>query len=790
MGRLLSFTPAGIALFAIFLNPLLPADNAWLAAIRILLGFSAVLLTPGYTLLRLIVRGPLTIFDTITLSAAISIIITEGLCAFSLLIHVPTHEVMRGLLLSTIGVSMLSLLRPSPGGATELPSRLATAGIAACLVVAVALYFEGGVSAWSWHPTAAILTWEDALHINIIQRLMTLAQPAISDLLPLQGVVYTYPFPGTHYLFALAAQAAAIGDAVFVYDKARPVLWLVTVAAYWRLARDLTNRREIADFLPLVFSLAVIAGGLARLPGLYSGQVAPTSHAAVVAAEAWLPLLLAITVRLADRTLPTGLWRLHWVLAFGMAATLIAVHPRQVVQELVYVGTLAAALAVFGRDWRRGAKVGGLAVAITAAMLAYLHWHSAALPWLQNTLAEGRHTFLTAISGMPWWRFIGPLDPDLQYVYGLETYTLKGLSGILMAITPLMLWRFRRQPAMVMAGASMAAFMLMAGVGGISILVILATNDEMLMMPAQNWAIFLRVILVAALFEAGVLLQGRRRRPLVAALVAGLATWGISHISGPWFSLIYVPVFVALAIVLWLIWRRGMKEDIPAPLPGSVASGWLIPALIVCFGILAAIFDLTAGPLGTVSRAWHANIPGQRMMQLLEGEKVQVGIRPHQDCAPTELSIRVPYRSAEATARIRPCLPPPELLEWGARALPPEAVVAVNILGWFYPQPFLNVQVPAMPRGGQPLRDARATQPDVAREFDRLPPDTGQPIFNDDQPEVDILGSITRLRVTHILLDPPYSRLRPNFLRFGWLHEVWHSGEWSVFAVEAGNAPR
>ena len=87
--------------------------------------------------------------------------------------------------------------------------------IAVLAVLAVYLYASG----------SRYDNMEDRIHVAISERLAHLPAPSLRNIYYAPDVVYTYPFPGTHYLVALIARVGGM-PAIFAYAKLRP-FWCV-----------------------------------------------------------------------------------------------------------------------------------------------------------------------------------------------------------------------------------------------------------------------------------------------------------------------------------------------------------------------------------------------------------------------------------------------------------------------------------------------------------------------------------------------------------------------------------
>ena len=148
------------------------------------------------------------------------------------------------------------------------------------LALSVFLYNLGSPVTW----------WEDQVHVAIVRRLSELASPRLDNLYVSPGIVYTYPFPGTHYFMALIARLSDL-DALFVYHKLRFFWGPVALVMLHLAARAVFGPRGIASGVTVTAMALVCSGAFAMVPGFDSGwgQLATFSHASDIAMNVLLP---------------------------------------------------------------------------------------------------------------------------------------------------------------------------------------------------------------------------------------------------------------------------------------------------------------------------------------------------------------------------------------------------------------------------------------------------------------------------------------------------------------------
>ena len=170
------------------------------------------------------------------------------------------------------------------------------------------------------------------------------------------GIVYTYPFPGTHYFMALVARLSDL-DPLFVYHKLRFFWGPAALVMLHLVARAVFGGRAIASAVTVTAVAFVFSGAFAMVPGFGSGwgQLVPYSHASDVAMTVLLPALLVV----AFGYLQAASTRER---TFVLAATamlvlmLTVVHIREVVQFASYIGCFLLVTIVVRRFGRTRAE--------------------------------------------------------------------------------------------------------------------------------------------------------------------------------------------------------------------------------------------------------------------------------------------------------------------------------------------------------------------------------------------------------------------------------------------------
>ena len=810
-------------------------DNPWLAGTKLVVAYMTVGLAPGLLAIHFMPYKKNTFFfQTIGLAGAVSLLIVQMFCVAALLFHfsinVTAITIVSILVLGGVAVNLYDRKTGNQTQDRERPSFLVKAGIASILITALLLYAEGGISTLISGTHSPSLGWEDTLHIGIAQRLATTPSPAIDNVFLYPDFVYTYPFPGIHYFYALVSCVGNFSDVIFVYDKGRFYWWLLSVSLCSELAYFLTGRRIVAETVPLVFSFFVITGALARMPGFYVGQVAPMSHAAVVAGDVLLPgaLLAAITAIMYDDSRSTLAWPM--TIAWGLSMMLILVHPRECVQLLVYLCSFALSLTTLRYKRFYVARALVLTMAILGSLVAYRFWHSEATPALSAVLAADRLEFETFISQMSWKTLIMPLG---LYTYGINL-TFYGLYGIMFVATPIIIWANRDRPGILMIGLSMIGFLLVSYVGWLSIPFIRLTSVEMLTVPVRNWWLFMRLLLVVLIIDLAVLLVRRLygygwREALTYFGTAGLIAppspnekhdkstsaprltpWALAEASIIICSVGALAYFLqtssallrnALLVLVIFLLLTACIAAIIASKTFSVANKDQMSSRylsIAAAGIIAALAVATwmpmNGPLARVKDWLKMSSPEARTKLLYETElaglksdAARSGLTEEGACFVGDKKTIQSSYIGEAITLLAPksCYPPYRLVEWMRKNLPPQSVLWVDLYGVFSPQPFVNVQLALLPLGKpMNLKYLHLQFPKAAEAVRNIRSRGGQqPILDGIENDCELLKRLREFRVTHVVVDPSHNSVTERFETVNFLNRLHRSDGWSIYEV-------
>jgi hypothetical protein len=196
------------------------------------------------------------------------------------------------------------------------------------IVLGVFLYRLGSPVEW----------YEDQVHVAIVRRLTELQSPRLDNIYFVPGIVYTYPFPGTHYFMALVARLSDL-DPLFVYQKLRFFWGPAALVMLYLVARAVFGSLAVASGVVVTAIVFVFSGTFGMVPGFRSGwgQLIPFSHASDVAMTVLLPALLVMCF--GYLLAASGRERAFFLASSAMLALMLTiVHIREVVQVAAYLG--------------------------------------------------------------------------------------------------------------------------------------------------------------------------------------------------------------------------------------------------------------------------------------------------------------------------------------------------------------------------------------------------------------------------------------------------------------------
>lgn len=409
---------------------------------------------------------------------------------------------------------------------------------------------------------------EDQIHAGIARRLSQLPNPGFDNVYVTPGIVYTYPFPGTHYFMGLISRLGDI-DTLFLYHKIR---------FFWAFAGVLI----ISLASRAVFGSAAVAAAVATTSvvfiwnGVFSlgfptgwGQLVPYSHASDIAMSVLLPCLLAAAFSYMRST--EARERAFLLTATTLLiAMLTMVHMREVVQFAAYLGCFALLLMIVRQRgpylWR---AVGLLALTLGIAT-TYTLWQAWMVPLVDNIVDTHRAEVLALASKAPFVDLllapVSTLFPDLLQKFDQIFITL--LPFFLFA-GPIVIVVFRREPLVWLLAAVLIGYLLVMSVPILAVPYIYLTYFEILHLPVRN-VIFFAYMLAGALVYVAVAALERVDRTRMSLPIAGAAAGALALLASMTINQshagFFLPLIAAYALTLAAIvpgpWRTTRQAAI------------------------------------------------------------------------------------------------------------------------------------------------------------------------------------------------------------------------------------
>jgi hypothetical protein len=498
-----------LLLLAAFASRWLDTEDGPAAAIQLVAAAIAVGIVPGALVTMWWRPRPvMTLLELVGLGTIVSFGLVQLLTIAAVAAHFSAATAAVVLVVASTAVAVHLVFQAAP----ELRltyDELIVAGLLG--VLAVALYRLGSPVEW----------FEDQVHVAIVRRLAELTSPRLDNLYFTSGVVYTYPFPGTHYFMALVSTLGGV-DPLFTYHKLRFFWGPAAIVLLYLAAIAIFGGRGVAIAVAVSGLALVFAGSFAAVPGYLSGwgQLTPYSHASDVAMTVLLPALIVAACGYVSAT--AGRERSYFLAASAMLILMLAVvHIREVVQFAVYIGCLllvALARKEF-RDFRRPAAVLLALTIVTAA--AYTFWQSQAATLVGAVLGNQRARLASIVQSTTWRELLfspAPLVLDQFILNANQMY--EGITPVLLWTGPLVLVLFAGRPLVWMVCLATAVYLTVMTVPLLTIPYIYLTYFEILFTPVRN-VIFFLYLFAGAVLHAGLAWLSRWDRTRVIAPAAG-----------------------------------------------------------------------------------------------------------------------------------------------------------------------------------------------------------------------------------------------------------------------------
>jgi hypothetical protein len=575
--------------------------------------------------------------------------------------------------------------------------------------------------------------------------------------------------------------------------------WAIGATTFVYLAAKLVFPSSRLPFVTgLVAILFALNGSFAQV-GAYSwAQLVPLSHASDIAMNVYLPALIVLTLYYLKAPSRTDVC-VFFVMCILLTFLLTVVHIREVVQHVVYLGSLLAALLVFRRDRHLFLRAAGLLGTILVLVVAYITWHKHAVGHI-DTFVQERKEMLAGVARSMSLRelLVAPFAND--YFICNESSFFLGWFPLVLLASPLLVWVYRKQTFMPLIGASIFAYLLIVRLPLLAIPYVYFTYFEILFTPVRN-VVFFIYLLIGPLFYLSAVQIGRLPRwyfrwPALALSCAfvilayrrGFAWFwpaGQAHLRFGTRADVFLLAVLGLFALLFVMGRRYFQESAPDSKEEPSPRRW-VPAFVVL--LVAATLGSRVPECAPVTVAFakerkRATTPTD--LGVFQEDNVPFPYNP-QD--PTRMSGNPTIRTAHAVSSP----PSPELMKWAGKNLSPHSVLAINLLNRYSPALFLPQQFPFWPHvdtstGGY----FRRIFPEYYNLLEaRLAKYQAQPFFNSCESLEERVEYLEKLHITHVLVDPMYHD-ELNSVLAQWptrFVQQFDDGRWSLYRVSAGEA--
>jgi len=599
----------------------LDAEDASGAALKILSATLIVGIVPG-ALVTLLwrPRPQLTLLEVIGYGAAVSFGLVHLLTMLAVAVHVNAAFIVGILVIgSALMAARVIHLRPASAGHVQRSSGGVTVSLDEVLVLSLLLalgwflYFLG----------SPVDSYEDQVHVAIVRRLSQLEYPRLDNFYFAPGIVYTYPFPGTHYFMALIARLGDI-DALFLYHKLRFFWGPAALVMLYLTARAVFGTRAVACAVTVTAVVLACSGIFAMVPGFPFGwaQLVPYSHASDVAMTVLLPAMLVVAFGYLQAESRRERAFFFAVTAM-LALMLTVVHIREMVQFAAYLGCFLAVAVAF-RAFRSYVRPTVALLALVVAIAAiYTAWQARLASFVSVIVGDQRAQLVSIVTSSslqaltlgPVSTLLGDFVPNVEQIFD-------GLTPFFLFTGPVVILLFRRQPLVWLISSSMVAYLAVMSVPLLAIPYIYLTYFEILYTPVRNIIVFVYLCAGAALY---VLVVGLTRidRTRLSPLVAGIAGGALALLtslclnrSGRGF---FVPLIAAYGLTF--LFLRG------EPLRRKISARTVVAALVGLLALVALWPDHPPVPrTALVNVRWSAGLPEarraalERQFTLTEGE--------------------------------------------------------------------------------------------------------------------------------------------------------------------------
>jgi len=755
----------GCLVLAVTLHFISPEGAVWSAA-RIVSATLTVLIVPG-ALLLLIAKldVPITILEVVGLGAALTLGILTLCTIVCMLAQIPVSFAAYAAVIGSVTLFFVAVRQKSKGALTTITcSRSEWLLLAGIVVVGFFLFLHG----------SPLSPGEDQIHIAVVRRLTVLQDPSIYNVYLTPGLVYTYPFPVTHVIYALTSIVSGL-DPLLVYHKMRFIWAVLAILSVFLATKRIFDNSKLAFVSGWTCIVLVAAGVFAEVSPLMWAQLAPFSHASDVAMGVLLPLLLVSTFYyLGSESRRDTL--IFLLISLLMILTLVVAKIREIVQFMVYASSFLILLVVTKQHRPLAKKMAILVGAALAVVGLYVLYHRLTVTSVSSIVDFNRGQILGLWENRPLLDWIARPFNDDKFVNNFNLF-FNNINAIVLLCSPLVLLAFFRNKLLSFVLVGVFAYLIIIRFPFLSVPYLTFTYFDMLSTPVRNVIYFIFVLTGPLVYIAAILFS--KIKPLVWALVTVFGAAFAASASSDWTRDIFVeqpdwfflPLLIALPMAYRISFTRWAK---------SFGGLWRETEFTQRPAVLAAVF---IGALSFFLFRPDASLALRNKTIATDLEQV-ISLAT----APLGSADYVVHATGKVfQAKGTNDVPTPELVQWMKQNIPSNSVLAVNIFNGNILTTFVPQRVPAWPLlFYDPVNYCR-NFPDYCKEADSAFQRYGtQPFFNGDETNEERLNFIEMFDISYVVVDPGYCDSMGRVLgahpeRF---LKLYDQSRWSVYKVK------
>ncbi len=736
------------------------------SAVKVVSVSLTILIVPGVLLILIVkLKSPLTILELGGLGAALSIGTVTLLTILCMLTHTSFLFAVLALIIGSFFLVAVAIRQNATVGLTTItaakPEWLFFAGL---VVIGFLLYLHG----------SPLAPGEDQIHIAVARRLAILQHPSIYNIYLTPDLVYSYPFPVTHVVYALTSILSGL-DVLFVYHKMRFVWAMLAILCVYLATKKIFDNSKLA-YVSGWTSIVLVANGIfGEVSPLMWAQLVPFSHASDVAMGVLLPLLLVSTFwYLGSENKRDGF--IFLVISLLMCLALINAKIREIVQFLVYSSSFLAVI-FFTKQHRslmpKMAVLGGLTLLIAGL---YIMYHRATVPSVTSIVEFDRMQILKLWKNKSIFEYIAQPFNDGLFVNNFHLF-FNNINAIVLLCSPLVFLAFLRNRLVFFIWAGLFAYLMIIRFPIISVPYLTLTYFDMLSTPVRNVIFFIFIMTGALVYITAIFFSKLKSLVLAIILLIGFAfvlfasTELMRNILISQSDGLFLPLLIALPVSLGLSFTRWGK---------SFSSLWVESEFSGRSVVCVVVFIISLGFFffkPDVSLATWRN-PGATNLE----QSIGLALAPSGQAEYVVLSSAKIYKAKGISD-----VPPPDLIQWMKQNVPVDVVCAVNMFNGNILTTFVPQRVPAWPLlWYDPVNYCR-NFPRFCKAADITFEQHGtQPFFNEDEQLEDRINYLNKLGITYVVVDPAYYDMMGRVL--GQYPDIFlkefDKGYWSVFKIK------